>query len=135
MAKLNEQRLEQSVTEAVRLGNCVIAEQAKIAKCQENIVNLQKEANKLALDVIDANRILGNPVPANANQETLAKVIEKANQDRQYSIEQSGKRLTDAIVADQDTIVLVEKRIKELREAILKLSVPTVTVQQVTGQS
>ncbi len=133
VAKLNEQRNEAAVNEAVRLGNCVLAEQVKIDTAKSNISRLQVEANKLAKDVIDAERILGNPLPENANKETLAKVIEAANKNRQYTVEQSGIRLRDAIVAEQDTIVLVEKRITELRTAILKINVPVVTVEQVLG--
>jgi len=133
VSKLNEQRTEQVVQEAVRLSNQIIEKQQKIEKCRESIKALQVEAGKLAKDVIDANRIFGGALPANANAETLGKVLEAANKARQYNIEQSGKRLTDAITAEQDTIVLLQKGITELQEKILKLEVPVVTVEQVAG--
>lgn len=133
VSKLNEQRTEAVVQEAVRLSNQIVEKQGKIAKCRETIKALQDEANKLAKDVIDSNRIFGGALPANANAETLGKVLEAANKSRQYNIEQSGKRLTDSITNEQDAIVLLEKGIKELQDKILKLEVPVVTVEQIAG--
>lgn len=133
VAKLNEQRTEEVQREAVRLIQCISNEQAKIVAGNKRIYDLQVEANKLAKDVVNETTILGVPLPENANRETIAKVIEKANKDRQYSIEQNASRLTNAIVSEQDAIALIEKRIAELRTALLKLTVPTVSVEQIVG--
>ncbi len=133
VAKLNEQRTEQVQIEAVRLINCISNEQNKIAECEKRISDLRVEANKLAKTVVDETSVLGSPLPANANRETIAKVIEKANRDKQGGIEIAANRLTNAIVYDQEAIVAIEKRIKELREALLKLTVPTVSVEQIVG--
>ncbi len=133
VAKLNEQRTEQVQTEAVRLITCIANEQDKISAGAKRIGDLRVEADKLVRNVVTETSVLGVPLPENANRETIAKVIEKANKDKQYSVEQSATRLTNAIVAEQDAIVLIEKRIKDLREALLKLTVPTVSVEQVVG--
>ncbi len=131
--KINEQRTEQVQIEAIRLIGCISNEQAKIAGCNERITTLRVEADKLVKNVISETSVLGSPLPDNANRETIAAVVAKANKDRQFTIEQSAGRLTNAIVSEQDTIVLVEKRIAELRTALLKLTVPTVSVEQVVG--
>lgn len=133
VAKLNEQRTEQVQTEAVRLIGCISSEQAKIEACQKRIADLRVEGEKLTRNVVTPESVFGAPLPANANTETISKVVEKANKDKQYGVEQTASRLTSSIVAEQDAITLIEKRIAELREALLKLTVPTVSVEQVVG--
>lgn len=133
VAQLNTERTKQVQTEAVRLISCISNEQSKIADANKRIVELREKAVALANDVVDETTVLGSPLPDNANRETIAAVIAKANKDRQYTVEQSATRLTLAITAEQDAIALIEKRITELRAALVKLTVPVVTVEQVVG--
>jgi len=133
VTKLNESRTEEVQCEAVRLIGVIANEQAKIEASNKRIADLRVEGDKLARNVVTVESALGSPLPVNANTETITKVVEKANKDKQYSVEQSATRITSAIVSEQDSITLIEKRIKELREALLKLTVPTVSVEQIVG--
>lgn len=133
VVKFNEQRTEQVQAEAVRLINCIANEQSKIAEREKVIASLREEAAKLARNVITETTVLGSPLPENANRETIAKVIEKANKDKQYPIEQAASRLTASIVSEQDAIAMLDKKIADLRGQLLKLTVPTVSVEQIVG--
>lgn len=129
----NKNLTEQTQQAAVRLIGRITEEQAKIAGCHERIKARQDELAKIASDVIDEARVFGGSVPTNANRETIVKVIEKANKDRQYGIESSSQRLTGEIVAEQDAIAVIQGRITKLQEELTRLSTPTVTVAQVVG--
>lgn len=131
--ELNAQKREQVLKEAVRLAECIEKERAKVEAGNQRIAALRAEAIKLVKSEVTAESVLGIPLPANANHDTVAAVIEKANKDRQYGIEQQAIRFRDSILAEQDAIVLIEKRIAELREALVKLTVPVVSVTQITG--
>jgi hypothetical protein len=131
--RLNEQRNEQIIQEGLRLTECINKEQAKIKACEDNIARNRVEINAVANRVVTAVSVLGNAIPDNANKDTLSAVIEKANKAKQYGIEQESDRLQKAIVADQDAVILINKRIEELRAALLALKVEVVTVEQIVG--
>ena len=131
--ELNRQRNEQVLTESVRLVNAIANEQAKVVECEKQIEQARVDLNAIANRVVTAISVMGNPLPANANTETIAAVIAKANKEKQYSIEQQSGALTQRIVSEQDAIVLINKRIAELREALVKLTVPKVTAEQIVG--
>jgi len=48
-------------------------------------------------------------------------------------VESTANKLRDAIVSEQDQIVMLEKAIADLQVKLLAVKVPTVTVQQITG--
>lgn len=133
VARLNQQNAEAVQAEAIRLINSIQCKQASKQACNERIVELREELGKVAKNVVDETTVFGGSLPANANKETITKVIEKANKDRQYTVETAANRLTSAITSEQDAIVMLDKAIAELREKLAKLSVPEVSVTQVVG--
>ncbi len=130
---LNKQNQEVATAEAVRYANSIRDKRSQIDNCNKRIADLQVDINKVAKDVITENTIFGGTIPANANRETLAKVVEEGNKRRQGVVESTANKLRDAIVSEQDQIVMLEKAIKDLQEKLLAIKVPTVTVQQIAG--
>jgi len=130
---LNKQNQEVATAEAVRYVNSIKEKRGLIDNCNQRIAELQVDINKLAKDVITETTIFGGTIPANANRETLAKVIEEGNKRRQGVVESTANKLRDAIVSEQDQIVMLEKAIADLQVKLLAVKVPTVTVQQITG--
>jgi len=130
---LNKQNAEIAQAEAVRLINSIREKQERIVLCGERVVEFRKELDKVVKNVVDETTVYGGSLPGNANKETVAKVIEKANKDRQAVVENQANRLTASITSEQDQVAMLEKAIAELREKLGKVSVPTVTVQQITG--
>lgn len=133
VAALNQQNAEALQNEAVRLINAIGREQDKVKEANDRMAVLRADLIKIASTVISETSVLGGSLPSNANRETIAAVIEKANKQRQYEIETSSGRLTAAITAEQDAVVMLEKRIADLRDQLLKLSVQPVTVAQIVG--
>lgn len=131
--RLNQQNSEAAQQEAVRLMNCINDKQDKKQACEGRISELRQELGKVASTVIDETSVFGGSLPANANRDTILKVLEKANKDRQYSVETASDRLQKAIVSEQDAIVMLDKAVAELREKIVKIEVPTVSVTQIMG--
>jgi len=134
IAKINTERTEQAVEQAVMLCVQISNENEKIVEATKAITQLREEAKTLANSVVTQESVLGATLPENANKDTIAKVVEKANKDRQGAIELKATRLTNSITAQQDIILAVEKRINNLRGELIKLTVPVVTVEQVVGQ-
>lgn len=131
--RLNQQNTEAAQQEAVRLITSIQNKQDCKKACEGRIVELRKGLEKVAAAVIDEASVFGGSLPANANRDTIVKVLEKANRDRQYSVETAADRLQKAIVSEQDAIVMLDKAIDELRQKIVKIEVPQVSVTQIVG--
>lgn len=129
----NEAIVAKTQAEAVRLIGLITAEQTKVEGCNARIAARREALDKIAKEEVTITTVMGGSLPANSNTETITKVVEKANKERQYSVESRSTELVAAINNEQDAIRAIEKRIADLRAELLKLSAPVVTVDQIKG--
>jgi uncharacterized coiled-coil DUF342 family protein len=129
----NADLLEATKSRAIGLITEINEHKRHIQGCEERIQQSREALDTLAKNVVDENSVFGGSLPANANKETITKVIEAANKTRQFEVEQKAQRLTAAINNEQDAIRSIEKSIVDLRKQLAELEPPTVTVTEIVG--
>ena len=103
----------------------------------DNIKEYQQELAEIREDVINDHTVLGTTLPAegkrNANEVTIARVIEQLNKNKQDGILRCSTRLTEAVIGAQANVEALDKKIRERRDELLKLAADVVTVDEVIG--
>lgn len=133
IAAHNAEMADHAKTAALELIDQIKSKQSNINDANGRIVSHQKALGDLAKDEITEASVFGGSLPRNSNHETIAKVVEQANKNRQFGVEQKSKRLVDSITAEQDAIKALNEQIAELRKKLSEIKVPEVTTSQIIG--
>jgi hypothetical protein len=133
VAAHNAELAQETQGRAIILISAISDNNSRISGCNDRIGQSRVALDAISKNVIDESTVFGGSLPANANQATIVSVIASANKARQFEIEQKSARLVAAVTAEQDAIRSIERVNAQLREELVKLESPAVTVSEIVG--
>ncbi len=137
VSKLNEVAQANTEAAAIRLVGMILAERAAITSQEAQIMGFQKQLVAIQEAVVTDTKVLGAPLPPEAqqtaNQKTIAAVIAKLNKGAQGDVEAQSTNLANRITSAQAQIAACQKRIEEFTKDLTALEAKVLTPEAVVG--
>jgi len=130
---INSSNATQAEARATNLISRIRADVSAIAGADARITELRLGLAKINADQVTVESVFGGSLPETANKDTITKVVESMNKSRQFNVEERANRLASAIVAEQDAITGINKRLAELRKELAELTPEVVVAETIVG--